>query len=176
MFELFKKDYRPEFEKRYLSKIEDKALMTRIRHGKERAKIEENIRKSVCACIAPHTNRDLKVVWETMSEVSSAVKDATTIVTKYENNVGEIIMPISQKYFNIRCNTKLEHTGNKEKEIKEVGASICKCISENVLPLVGKNVSVLTAAMYDAKYLLRDANTIKKFEKKMIPEACRFCV
>lgn len=174
MFDLFKKNYRPEFENRCISKVEDKVFMTRIRHGAERAKLEENIRKSVCNCIAPYVNRDLEVVWKTMSEVRRAMFDATTSVIKYKDQVGEIIAPIPKEDFHNSCLRKMVgYEGNREKEIEKIGIPICKCLTNSVLPFVGKNVPTLATAMHDAKYSLRDKKTIKKFEEKLLVGAVR---
>ncbi len=173
MIDLFKtKDYRSEFENRCRSKVEEKVLKTKERHGLERAKIEENIRKPVCNCIAPHANRDLEVVWKAMSEVSHAMMDATGTVTKYENRVGTITTPIQKTEFHDRCFRKMVE--NEEyKEIEEVGIPICRCLIDNVLPFVGKNVPVFATAMYDAKHSLRDEKTIREFKEKMTLEAMR---
>lgn len=175
MIDLFKtKDYRSEFENRCRSKVEEKVLKTRERHGLEHAKLEENIRKSVCNCMAPYANRDLDVIWEAMSESSNAMRDTAGSVTKYENGVGKIIAPIPKTEFHERCLRKMvEHEGNRKKEIEEVGIPICRCITDNVLPFVGKNVPTFIVAMYDAKHSLRDEKTIKKFEEKMTLEAMR---
>lgn len=167
MFDLFKKDYKPEFENRCIAKIEDKALMTRIRHGRERAKLEENIGKSVCNCIAPYANKDLEVVWKAMTETRRAMSDATTSVIKYKDHIGEIVAPIPIEDFHSTCLRKMTRYGIREKEIEKIGIPICGCLTDSVLPLVGKNVPTLATAMYDAKYSLRDKNTIKKFEEKM---------
>ena len=170
MFDLFKKDYKPEFENRCATKIEDKALMTRIRHGADRAKLETNIRKSVCNCLAPYANKDLEVVWKTMAEVRHAMFDATRNVTKYEDNIGKIIAPIPKEDFHNICLRRMVRYGYIKKEIETVGTPICECLTDSVLPLVGKNVPTLVTAIYDAKYSLRDQKTIKKFGEKMALE------
>lgn len=54
MLDIFKlKDHILEFENRCRSKVEENVLKTRERHGLERAKLEENIIKPICNCIAP---------------------------------------------------------------------------------------------------------------------------
>lgn len=166
------KNHRPEFENRCKSKVEEKVLKTKEKHGEERAKIEENIIKPICNCIAPHTNRDLEIVWKAISEVSNAMMDTTDSVTKYENGIGSIIAPVSKTEFHDRCIRKMLE--NEEyREIEEVGKPICKCLTNDVLPFVGKNVPVFRRAVYDAKHSLRDEKTIKKFEEKMIMKAIR---
>ena len=173
MVDLFKtKDYKPEFENRCLSKVEEKVLKTRVRHGEDRAKLEENIRKSVCICIAPHTNRDLDVVWKSMSGASRAMFSDVVIEPKRPVIPYEEVPLVSKSDFDRRCSKRLEllknqYTGKKAKEIGEVGKSICKCVSENVLPFIGKDTPVFATAMYDAKHSLRDEKTIKEFEEKM---------
>ncbi len=50
---------------------------------------------------------------------------------------------------------------------EEVGIPICRCLTDNVLPFVGKNVPVFATAMYDAKHSLRNEKTIREFKEKM---------
>lgn len=172
IFSIFKKDFKPEFQNRCRSKIEEKILKTKERHGLERAKIEENIRKPVCDCIAPYANIDLEIVWKAMSEASHAMIDTANTATKHENRIGEIIAPISKSEFHDRCFRKMVENA-EYKEIEEIGIPICRCLTDNVLPFVGKNVPIFATAMYDAKHSLRDEKTIKKFEEKMTLEAMR---
>ena len=144
------------------------------------AKVQENIRKSVCNCIAPYVNRDLDIVWKVMSGVSHAMTDATKTVTGLlvGFDVSEIIAPVPKSTFDRMCPQRIEflkhqYTGKKAKEIDDVGKSICNCVSENVLPFVGKRVPSFATAMYDAKHSIREEKDIKIFEEKMILEAMR---
>lgn len=179
MLDIFKtKDYRLEFENRCRSKVEEKVLKTRVRRGEERAKLEENIRKSVCACIAPHANRDLEIVWKAISPASSAMFGEGVRIPRRPVIPYEEVEPTSKSDFDRRCSKKIEflknrYTGKKSDEIGEVGRSICKCVSENVLPFVGRDQPVFATAMYDAENSLRDEKTIKKFKEKMTLEAMR---
>jgi len=178
MVDLFKtKDYRLEFENRCRSKVEEKVLNTREKHGLEVAKVEENIRKSVCNCIAPHANRDLYIVWGTMFGVTHAMNDAAKTVLS-PGPVKEYTAPVHKSDFDRICHRTIEflkkrYTGKKADDIDEVGKSICNCVSENVLPFIGKGIPVFATAMYDAKHSLRDEETIKKFEEKMTLETMR---
>ena len=166
------KNHMPEFENRCKSKAEEKVLKTKEKHGEERAKIEENIIKPICNCIAPYVNRDLEVVWKTMSEVSNAMMDAAGSVTKYENGIGKIIAPISKTEFHDRCVRRMVEN-EEQREIEEIGKPICRCLTNDVLPFVGNNVPIFRRAIYDAKHSLRDEKTIKKLHEKMILEAMR---
>ena len=59
IFGLFKKDYRSEFKNRCSSKVEERIIKARESHGLEDAKVQENIRTSVCDLIL-NTNIELK--------------------------------------------------------------------------------------------------------------------